>query len=46
VSCGLIHVGGWADLGTDAVDLTLRRNAPGRRSTAVRFGIGAIREKA
>ena len=46
VSCGLILVGGWADSGTDAVDLTLRRNAPGRRSTSVRFGIGAIRKEA
>jgi hypothetical protein len=42
----LIHVGGWADSGPDAVDLTLRRSARARGSIAVRFDIGAIRGKA
>jgi hypothetical protein len=42
----LIHFGGRADSEPDAVDVTLRCNARARRSIAVRFGIGAIREEA
>ena len=37
--------GGWADSVPDAADLTLRRGARARRSTAMRFEIGAIREE-